>query len=45
MKNVVFRILYKIREVKAKPSLKVMINDYMVKQSQKDERARIRIKE
>lgn len=45
LKNVVIQQLSQIRAKKSKPSLKVLIDDYMKKQNQKDERARIRIKE
>lgn len=45
MKNVVMRILSEIQKQKAKPSLKDLIQDYLQKKAEKDERARIRIKE
>jgi hypothetical protein len=44
-KNVVIRRITEIRALKAKPSLKDMISMYMKKKGEKDERARIRIKE
>ena len=45
LKNVAIRRLTEIRAIKAKPSFKEMIVEYMQKKSEKDERARIRIKE
>lgn len=45
LKNIVIRMLVDIRAKKAKPSLKDMINQYLKKKAEKDERARIRIKE
>ena len=45
LKNVVVRRLNDIRIIKAKPSLKDMIAEYMDKKREKDERARVRIKE
>ena len=45
LKNVVIRRLTEIRALKAKPSLKDMISEYMEKKREKDERARVRIKE
>ena len=45
MKNIVIRKLGEIKEKKAKPSLKDMIDQYLSKKADKDERARIRIKE
>jgi hypothetical protein len=45
LKNVVIRRITEIRVEKAKPSLKDMISMYMKKKGEKDERARIRIKE
>jgi hypothetical protein len=44
-KNIVMRRITEIRIEKAKPSLKDMVEQYMVKKAEKDERARIRIKE
>ena len=40
LKNVCIRRLTEIRAIKAKPSLKDMINDYMAKKGAKDERQR-----
>lgn len=37
--------LSEIREIREKPSLKDMINDYLQKQQRKTERAAVRIKE
>lgn len=45
LKNIVIRMMVDIRAKKAKPSLKDMINQYLKKKAEKDERARIRIKE
>ena len=45
LKNIVIRMMVDIRAAKAKPSLKDMINQYLKKKAEKDERARIRIKE
>lgn len=45
LKNVVIRRLTEIRALKSKPSLKDMISEYMKKKNEKDERARVRIKE
>lgn len=45
LKNIVIRMMVEIRAKKAKPSLKDMINQYLKKKAEKDERARIRIKE
>lgn len=45
LKNVVIRRITEIRALKAKPSLKDMIDMYLKKKGEKDERARIRIKE
>ena len=45
LKNVVIRKLTEIRVEKAKPSLKSMITGYLTKQREKDERARMRIKD
>lgn len=45
LKNIVIRMLEKIREEKQKPSMKDMIQFYMLRQQEKDERARIRLKE
>jgi hypothetical protein len=45
LKNVCIRRLTEIRVLKAKPSLKDMINDYMAKKGAKDQRQRLRIKE
>jgi hypothetical protein len=45
LKNVVIRRLTEIRAIKAKPSLKDMIAEYLRKKGEKDERARVRIKE
>lgn len=45
LKNIVIRRLTEIRAIKAKPSLRDMIQSYMNKKSEKDERARVRIKE
>ena len=45
LKNIVIRMLDKIKQDKAKPSMKDMIQLYMDKKQEKDERARIRIKE
>jgi len=39
------RRIKEIRFIKAKPSLKDMVAQYLEKKAQKDERARIRIKE
>ena len=39
------RRIQEVRAVKGRPSLKVMITAYMKRQNEKDERARIRIKE
>jgi len=44
-KNVVLRKLTEIRIEKSKPSLKSMIQTYLVKQREKDERARQRVKD
>lgn len=44
-KNVAIRRLEEIRNLKAKPSLKDMISDYLKKQEEKNQRGRIRIKE
>jgi len=45
MKNLVMRRIKEIRLIKAKPSLKEMVSAFMEKKAEKDERARIRIKE
>ena len=45
LKNVVIRRLTEIRAVKSKPSLKDMIGEYLKKKADKDDRARVRIKE
>jgi hypothetical protein len=45
LKNVVIRRISEIRAQKAKPSLKDMISTYLKMKGEKDERARIRIKE
>ena len=45
LKNVVIRMVSQIRAIKQKPSLKVLIDDYMKKVSEKEKRATIRIKE
>ena len=45
VKNVVIRRLTEIRALKEKPSLKDMIAEYLRKKGEKDERARVRIKE
>jgi hypothetical protein len=45
LKNIVVQRLTDIRELKAKPSLKDMINDYLKRKADKDERARVRIKQ
>jgi len=45
LKNVVVRRLTEIREIKAKPSLKTMVAEYLNKQREKDERRNVRIKE
>jgi hypothetical protein len=44
-KNVVLRKLTEIRVEKSKPSFKSMIQTYLIKQREKDERARQRVKE
>jgi len=45
LKNVVVRRLTEIRAIKSKPSLKDMIGEYLKKKADKDDRARVRIKE
>ena len=45
LKNVVIRRLKEIRIFKERPSMKDMIDIYLRKKAEKDERARIRIKE
>jgi len=45
LKNVVIRRLTEIRAQKEKPSLRDMIAEYLQKKAEKDERARVRIKE
>jgi hypothetical protein len=45
VKNIVIRMLDKIRTEKSKPSLKDLVSQQMQKKNEKDERARIRIKE
>lgn len=45
VKNIVIRMLDGIRAEKAKPSLKDLVSQQMQKKHEKDERARIRIKE
>lgn len=45
VKNIVIRMLEKIRLEKSKPSLKDLVSQQMQKKHEKDERARIRIKE
>ena len=45
LKNIVVRELTKIRAKKAKPTLKESVDEYLIKKGEKDERARIRIKE
>lgn len=45
LKNVVVRRLDEIRAIKAKPSLKDMLDVYFDNKDQKDERSRVRIKE
>jgi hypothetical protein len=45
LKNVCLRRLTEIRAIKQKPSLRDMIKEYLQKKNEKDERARVRIKE
>lgn len=45
VKNVVIRRLTEIRIIKAKPSLRDMIDAYMKKKGEKDSRALVRMKE
>ena len=45
LKNIVIRRLTEIRKIKAKPSLKDMVADYLQKKAEKDDRATVRIKE